>query len=153
MWWRSGAAFCLTVSKRCVSADWFLPVSSAEIKSADWFLLVSPENRRGGPVNRMGTERQKEGAVEGSVSNKVLTTPRDSRNVESREQIPLISVNCGQNKPSCILPIYCWPWFSPNCEAMAYPGSLITCTVLHHPSRPILTFFCPSTSVIKSPDA
>lgn len=150
MWWRSGAAFCLTVSKRCVSADWFLPVSSAEIKSADWFLLVSPENRRGAQSTGWA---QKEGAVEGSVSNKVLTTPRDSRNVESREQIPLISVNRGQNKRSCILPIYCWPWFSPNCEAKAYPGSLITCTVLHHPSRPILTFFCPSTSVIKSPDA
>lgn len=105
---------------------WLVPSCFISRDQICW--LVPPcftRKPKGGPVNRMGTERQKEGAVEGSVSNKVLTTPRDSRNVESREQIPLISVNRGQHKRSCILSVYCWPWFSPNCEAKAYPGSLI----------------------------
>lgn len=39
----SGSAERLALSRRCVFADWFLPVSSEEAEFADWFLHVSPE--------------------------------------------------------------------------------------------------------------
>lgn len=73
----SGSAERLTLSRRCVFADWFLPVSSEEAEFADWFLHVSPEKPEW--MQTMGVEagwaaRQKEGVVEGVIKLQTADT-------------------------------------------------------------------------------
>lgn len=92
--WGSGTLVCLTLSRKYVFADWFLPVSSVEAEFADWFLLAWPLNWTG-LDNRSRQDEQwdrRRTSLKGSLSDKVLTVPRNRGNPS-------------QHKRSCILPI------------------------------------------------